>query len=78
MLCIRYFEDVFGIFGYTISICVNVYFVAKGVFFWLGFGMFWVYIWFFLVRVLYFGRVFPKCEFFFLLETSAVPTQTSS
>ena len=33
MLCIRYFEDVFGIFGYTISICVNVYFVAVGVFF---------------------------------------------
>ena len=32
MRCMRYSEDVFGIFGCTFSICVNGYFVAVGVF----------------------------------------------
>ena len=48
MRCMRYSEDVFGIFGCTFSICVNVYFVAVGVFLGLVlvcggfiFGTFW-------------------------------------
>ena len=32
MRCMRYSEDVFGIFGCTFSICVNGHFVAVGVF----------------------------------------------
>ena len=68
---------VFGILGCSFSICLIVYFVAVGVFFglvlvYLGFifGSFWCV---FRTLVVHFVNVRS-----FLLDTSAVHTQTSS
>ena len=59
---------VFCILGYTVIICVIVYFVAVGVFW----GLVMVCGGHFLVRVPYFGRVYVSLCFYWIL------TQTSS
>ena len=61
---------VFGILGYTFSICVIVYFVDVGVFW----GLVMVCGGHFFVRVPYFGRVYVSLCFYWIL----VLTQTSS